>query len=42
VSILSAQGGIAIFRRLSDDTFRRLLIVLTFFSGAVLMIRELV
>lgn len=42
VAILSAQGGIAIFKRLSDDAFRRLLIALTFFSGAVLMIRELV
>lgn len=41
VALLSAQVGIAIFKRLSDDAFRRLLIALTFFSGAVLMIREL-
>ncbi|NCQ25142.1 MAG: sulfite exporter TauE/SafE family protein [Rhodobacteraceae bacterium CG17_big_fil_post_rev_8_21_14_2_50_63_15] len=41
VSIVSAQGGIMIFRRLSDDAFRRLLIALTFVSGTVLMLREL-
>ncbi len=40
VAIFSAQAGIAIFKRLPDVAFRRLLIVMTFVSGAVLMLRE--
>ena len=42
VAIVAAQIGIAIFRRLPDAVFRRLLIVMTFVSGAVLLARELV
>ncbi|MDB6176226.1 sulfite exporter TauE/SafE family protein [Paracoccus sp. Z330] len=41
VSLMSAQLGIAAFRRLADDSFRRLLIGLTFVSGASLLAREL-
>ncbi|MDT8327562.1 MAG: sulfite exporter TauE/SafE family protein [Roseovarius sp.] len=41
VSIVAAQIGIAIFHRLPDAVFRRLLIVMTFVSGAVLLAREL-
>jgi uncharacterized membrane protein YfcA len=40
-SLLAAQIGIAVFRRLTDAAFRRLLIVMTFVSGAVLLLREL-
>lgn len=40
ISILAAQGGIALFRRLSDLQFRRLIIALMFASGAILMLRE--
>ncbi|HKL65519.1 MAG TPA: sulfite exporter TauE/SafE family protein [Roseovarius sp.] len=42
VSVLFAQAGIAIFRRLPDAAFRRLLIAMTFISGAVLLARELI
>ena len=42
VAVVAAQIGIAIFRRLPDAVFRRLLIVMTFVSGAVLLARELV
>lgn len=41
VSVLAAQAGIAIFRRLPDATFRRLLIAMTLVSGAVLLAREM-
>lgn len=41
VSLMAAQVGIIVFRRLQDDAFRRLLIGLTFVSGAALMAREL-
>jgi len=41
VAVVAAQIGIAIFRRLPDAVFRRLLIVMTFVSGAVLLLREL-
>lgn len=41
VSILAAQAGLAVFRRLPDAAFRRLLIALTFVSGAVLLLREM-
>lgn len=42
VALIAAQGGIAIFRRLPDAAFRRLLILLTLVSGLVLMTRELI
>lgn len=42
VSVMAAQGGIALFRRLPVEAFRRLLIALTFVSGAVLLLREAV
>jgi uncharacterized membrane protein YfcA len=41
LSGVAAQIGIAIFRRLPDATFRRLLIAMTLVSGAVLLLREL-
>lgn len=40
VTMLMAQIGIAVFRHVRDDHFRRLLIVLTFVSGAILLGRE--
>ena len=39
--MIAAQLGIAIFKRLSDDQFRRMLIGLTFVSGTILLVREL-
>ena len=41
VGMIAAQGGIAAFRRLGDDTFRRLLIGLMLASGLALAVREL-
>jgi uncharacterized membrane protein YfcA len=41
VTLLFAQIGITIFKRLSDDQFRRLLISMMFISGLVLTVREL-
>ena len=41
VALICAQVGIAIFRRLTDNQFRRLLITMMFISGVVLMLREL-
>ncbi|NNU80975.1 sulfite exporter TauE/SafE family protein [Halovulum dunhuangense] len=41
MALAASQMGIFVFRRVSDDTFRRLLIGLTFVSGAVLLAREL-
>ncbi|MDO6723340.1 sulfite exporter TauE/SafE family protein [Celeribacter halophilus] len=41
VTMLSAQLGIYVFKRLSDLQFRRLLIAMMFLSGALLMLREL-
>lgn len=41
VAILSSRLGIMVFRKVSDDMFRRLLIGLTFISGSVLLMREL-
>ncbi|MEO0387657.1 MAG: sulfite exporter TauE/SafE family protein [Pseudomonadota bacterium] len=38
-ALLSAQFGLALFRRLGDAAFRRLLIGLTFLSGAGLLLR---
>ncbi len=40
-ALLSAQIGISVFRRLSDDLFRRLLISMCLLSGIILMIRAL-
>ncbi|MFA3920646.1 sulfite exporter TauE/SafE family protein [Ruegeria hyattellae] len=41
VALASAQIGIAIFKRVPDVTFQRLLIGLCFVSGIILLIREL-
>ena len=38
-ALLAAQIGITVFKRLSDMAFRRLLILMTFVSGLVLMLR---
>ncbi|WP_299829684.1 sulfite exporter TauE/SafE family protein [uncultured Roseobacter sp.] len=40
-AIVAAQIGIVVFRRLEDETFRRLLIAVCFISGTVLLLREL-
>lgn len=40
-AILAAQVGIYVFKRLEDQTFRRLLIALCFVSGTLLLLREL-
>ena len=40
-ALLFAQFGIVVFKRVPDTTFRRLLIVLCFASGLILMGREL-
>jgi len=37
--MLSAQLGIALFKRMNDAQFRRLLIFLMFVSGVVLLLR---
>jgi uncharacterized membrane protein YfcA len=39
-TMISAQIGISIFKHLNDNQFRRLIIVLMFVSGIVLMLRE--
>ncbi len=41
VTLLASRGGLALFRRLSNTGFRRLLIVMMFASGAVILVREL-
>lgn len=41
VTMLSAQIGIAVFKRLTDAAFRRLLIFLMFVSGFILLMRSL-
>ncbi|GAW36705.1 sulfite exporter TauE/SafE [Roseovarius sp. A-2] len=41
LSIGAAQIGIAVFKRLTDTGFRRLLIAMTLVSGAVLLLKEL-
>lgn len=41
VTMVSAQIGITVFKRLADEDFRRLLIALTFVSGSILLIREI-
>ena len=40
-TMIAAQAGIAIFRRINDDQFRRLIIAMMFISGLVLLAREL-
>lgn len=40
VTMLSAQFGIALFKRMNDAQFRRLLIFLMFVSGAFLLLRS--
>ncbi|WP_300061429.1 sulfite exporter TauE/SafE family protein [uncultured Roseobacter sp.] len=40
-ALVAAQLGIVVFRRLKDETFRRLLIGVCFLSGAILLLREL-
>ena len=40
-AMIAAQGGILLFRRLSDDQFRRLLIGMCLLSGTILMLRGL-
>ncbi len=40
-ALVSAQLGIIVFRRVPDSVFRRLLIILCFVSGLILMAREL-
>lgn len=41
LGLLAAQIGIAVFRRLSDTAFRRLLILLTFAMGVGILLSEL-
>ena len=41
VTLVFAQIGISVFKRLTDDQFRRLLISMMFVSGLVLMVREM-
>ena len=41
VGMVAAQAGIMVFRRIGDDTFRRLLIGLTFLVGAGILLQEL-
>ena len=42
VALIFAQIGIALFKRLGDDQFRRLLITMMFAGGLILMLKELV
>ena len=41
VTLIGAQLGLSVFRRLGDEQFRVLLIVLMFTSGAILGLREI-
>jgi uncharacterized membrane protein YfcA len=41
VTMIFAQIGIAVFKRLSDDQFRRLLIAMMFVSGLILLSRQI-
>ena len=41
-TMIFAQIGLTIFKRLNDTQFRRLIIVLMFLSGLILMLREIV
>ncbi len=40
ISICMAHFGLSLFKRLKDDTFRRLLVSLTLVSGVLLLLRE--
>ncbi|MBO6815927.1 MAG: sulfite exporter TauE/SafE family protein [Rhizobiaceae bacterium] len=40
-SMIAAQVGITIFKRLTDQQFRRMLIAMTFIAGTILLLREL-
>jgi uncharacterized membrane protein YfcA len=42
ISLAGAQIGIRLFKRLHDADFRRLLIILMFLSGAILLVRTLI
>jgi len=42
LTMASAQIGIVVFKRLTDDQFRRLIIAMMFLSGLVLFFREIV
>ncbi len=42
ISVLSAQAGIAVFKRLRDGQFRRFIVGLMFVSGLILLIREVI
>lgn len=42
VGVVAAQAGIAVFRRLSDDGFRRLLVSLTLLLGLGILLDELI
>ena len=41
VMMIFAQFGIALFKRLGDDQFRRLIIAMMLLSGIILMVRTL-
>ena len=41
VALVAAQIGLWVFGRVSDDSFRRMIIALTLLSGAVILLREL-
>lgn len=40
VGIVASLIGIVVFKALTTETFRRLLIIMTFLSGAILLVRE--
>ena len=40
-ALVAAQIGIAVFKRMEDQSFRRLLIAICFVSGTILLLREL-
>jgi len=40
VGMIAAQIGIAVFKKLTDNTFRRLLILLTLLMGVGIMVSE--
>ncbi len=42
VALCAAQAGVGVFKRLGNDQFRRVLILLSFASGLLLMVQELV
>lgn len=42
VAMIAAQLGISAFKRLSDDQFRRIIILMMLVSGTILLVRELI